>query len=221
MAAVDQFPVNCPPSHQVVVISSRFLSLYPVELSVVTVDKGATVVDVYGRLIFWMKSKSLSLHHRRTVMDPSGNVLVSMSRKVRTLHGRWQLFRGDSNDLMFSVKESSMLHRGNKWDVFLAWNTNERVSDFRIKSDYEEGSCIVYLGNTHQIIAQMYKDHSTDAESYKVTINPNVDYAFIVCLVAVIIKGMKEYRKARSGTRRESARAPTHPSTFDPDRINL
>ncbi|CAN1277201.1 Protein LURP-one-related 15 [Linum perenne] len=147
-----------------------------------------------------MKSKSLSLHHRRTVMDPSGNVLVSMSRKVRTLHGRWQLFRGDSNDLMFSVKESSMLHRGNKWDVFLAWNTNERVSDFRIKSDYEEGSCIVYLGNTHQIIAQMYKDHSTDAESYKtesykVTIYPNVDYAFIICLVAVIIRGIEKYRK--------------------------
>ncbi|CAN1134220.1 Protein LURP-one-related 15 [Linum perenne] len=87
-------------------------------------------------------------------------------------------------------------------DVFLATNTKEKVPDFTIKGCYEESSCIIYLGNTNHIVARvillwMYRDHHTKTKSFKITIYPNVDYAFIVCLAAVIIKEMKQYWKAK------------------------
>ncbi|CAN1134168.1 Protein LURP-one-related 15 [Linum perenne] len=108
-----------PQSPPVVVISSSFVAPYPVELTVVTVDRDATVTDINGTVIFRMNSERLTLHRRRTLMDPSGKVLVTMLRKM----------------------------------------------------------------------------YSTETESYKVTIYPNVDYAFIICLVAVIIRGIEKYRK--------------------------
>ncbi|CAN1134216.1 Protein LURP-one-related 15 [Linum perenne] len=160
-------------------------------------DKDATVTDFNGTVIFRMKSKSLSLNNSRKLMDASGNVLASMSQKVwATLHSRWEIFHGDNDDLLFSVKMSSMRNLETK-DVFLATNTKEKVPDFTIKGCYEESSCIIYLGNTNHIVARMYRDHHTKTKSFKITIYPNVDYAFIVCLAAVIIKEMKQYWKAK------------------------
>ncbi|CAN1134169.1 Protein LURP-one-related 15 [Linum perenne] len=70
-----------PQSPPVVVISSSFVAPYPVELTVVTVDRDATVTDINGTVIFRMNSERLTLHRRRTLMDPSGKVLVTMLRK--------------------------------------------------------------------------------------------------------------------------------------------
>ncbi|CAN1277192.1 Protein LURP-one-related 15 [Linum perenne] len=153
-----------PLEHPVVVISPNFLAQYPVELTV-TVGKVNTVTDFNGAVIFRMKSSRLSPHHRRKLIDASGKVLVSLSQKIFTLHRRWQSFIGDSKDLMFNVKKSSMLQQEAKLDVFLAGNAREKDPDFRIKGNY------------------------------KVTINPNVDYAFIVSLAMVTIKEINAYRK--------------------------
>ncbi|CAN1228708.1 Protein LURP1 [Linum perenne] len=97
----------------------------------------------------------MSLHGRRKLMDASGNVLLSMSQKMMTAHRRWKLYRGDSNYLLFSVRESSMLQSKNKLDVFLAGNAEEKVPDFRVEGRFGRGSCDVYLGKTDKIIAQV------------------------------------------------------------------
>ncbi|CAN0846748.1 Protein LURP-one-related 15, partial [Linum grandiflorum] len=154
---IPAMSVYLPLVHPVVVISPYFLARYPVELTVM-IDKDSTVTDFNGTVIFRIKNKHLSLHDRRKLMDASGNVLVSMSQKIMTAHRRWQSFRGDSQDgkeLLFSVKKSSMLQLETKLDIFLAGNTNEHVPDFKIKGTYQESSCIIYLGNTNQIIARV------------------------------------------------------------------
>ncbi|CAN1277193.1 Protein LURP-one-related 15 [Linum perenne] len=188
-----------PLEHPVVVISPNFLAQYPVELTV-TVGKVNTVTDFNGAVIFRMKSSRLSPHHRRKLIDASGKVLVSLSQKIFTLHRRWQSFIGDSKDLMFNVKKSSMLQQEAKLDVFLAGNAREKDPDFRIKGNYKESSCIIYLENTNKIVARvklwfMYRDRDMKTKSFKVTINPNVDYAFIVSLAMVTIKEINAYRK--------------------------
>ncbi|CAN1123021.1 Protein LURP-one-related 15, partial [Linum perenne] len=151
-----------PLEHPVVVISPYFRAQYPVDLNIIG-EKDFTVVDVNGTTIFKLKSKSMSLHGRRKLMDASGNVLLSMSQKMMTAHRRWKLYRGDSNckeendddDLLFSVRESSMLQSKNKLDVFLAGNAEEKVPDFRVEGRFGRGSCDVYLGKTDKIIAQL------------------------------------------------------------------
>jgi hypothetical protein len=75
-----------------------------------------------------------------------------------TGHDRWQAFRGESTDLkdlIFSVKRSPMFQTKIKLDVFLASNTKEKISDFKVKGSWLEKSCVVYAGESHQIVAQV------------------------------------------------------------------
>jgi hypothetical protein len=78
-----------------------------------------------------------------------------------TGHDRWQAFRGESTDLkdlIFSVKRSPMFQTKIKLDVFLASNTKEQISDFKVKGSWLEKSCVVYAGESHQIVAQVLVD---------------------------------------------------------------
>jgi len=74
-------------------------------------------------------------------------------------HDRWQAFRGDSTDpkdLIFTVKRSSMIQLKTKLHVFLSTNTtNEHVCDFRIEGSWLERSCVVYAGESNNVVAQV------------------------------------------------------------------
>ena len=75
------------------------------------------------------------------------------------MHDRWQAFRGDSsdpNDLIFTLKRSSLIQFRTKLDVFLASNTSEQVCDFKIKGSWLERSCVVYAGESDNIVAQVF-----------------------------------------------------------------
>ncbi|CAN1276844.1 Protein LURP-one-related 15 [Linum perenne] len=153
---IPAMTVYLPLEQPAVVVSPFFLAQYPVDL---TVENDFSVKDVNGTIIFRIKSKLMSLHDRRKLLDANNNVLVSMSQKLMTAHRRWKAYRGDSKDdkdLLFTVKKSSMLQLKTELAVFLAGNTKEEVPDFRVKG------------------------------SFKVTIYPNVDYAFIVSLVVIL-----------------------------------
>lgn len=73
-------------------------------------------------------------------------------------HDRWEAFRGESTelkDLIFSVKRSLMFQTKIKLDVFLASNIKENTSDFKVKGSWFERSCVVYAGDSHNIVAQV------------------------------------------------------------------
>lgn len=77
---------------------------------------------------------------------------------MMTAHDRWQVFRGDStesSDLLFSAKRSSIIQLKAKLDVFLANNTKEEVCDFKVKGSWFERSCVVYAGESSNIVAQV------------------------------------------------------------------
>lgn len=50
-----------------------------------------------------------------------------------------------------------MIQLKSELDVFLATNTAENVPDFKVKGSWSERSCIIYLGLSNIIIAQVIK----------------------------------------------------------------
>ncbi|OVA17234.1 LURP1-like domain [Macleaya cordata] len=214
---MDQAPIYPPalpqPSYTqlanpIVVIAPHFCAPYPVDLTIVkkvlTITEGNfEVLDVNGSVIFKVKGALLSLRDRRLLLDGAGNPLVSLQQKILTAHRRWQVYKGDSSDskaLLFSVKKSSLLQFKTHLHVFLASNTKEDVCDFRIEGSWLARSCVIYHGDSSNIVAQMHKKHSVESlvlgkDTFTVTVYPNVDYAFIVALVVVLY----EINEDRSG----------------------
>lgn len=185
-----------PLENPIVVVGSHFILPHQTELKIsnkiLKIGEGNFgVADVKGDLIFKVVGKLASLRDRRTLLDGAGRPLVSFKQKILTAHKRWQVFSGDSNDpddLLFSSKKSSMLQHKTELDVFLASNSSS-VPDFKVKGSWIERSCTIYSGEI--IIGHLHKTHDMhslvfDAESFDVTVYPNVDYAFMVSLVVIL-----------------------------------
>ncbi|GAB4843002.1 hypothetical protein Ancab_012978 [Ancistrocladus abbreviatus] len=196
-----------PPPSPIVVIGPQFVAPYPVYLvinqNLMTIRKREFIIsDVYGNVYFTIKDYFLAIPHRRVLLDAAGNPLVTLRRKLVTAHRRWQVFRGDSSntkDLLFSAKKSSLIQFFTKLDVFLAGNTQESAPDFRVKGSFLDLGCTIYLGSTNTDIAQMHRHYklptiAVNQDSYGVTVNANVDYAFIVALIVVLHEINKDQR---------------------------
>lgn len=106
------------------------------------------------------------------------------------------MFRGDSTsrrDLLFTVTKPSVipLQKSTKVSVFLASNDAEQACDFRITGSYHDGACAVSLGDSDTVIASIDRRFSVVSallgkNTYAVTVNPGIDYAFIVALVVIL-----------------------------------
>lgn len=84
--------------------------------------------------------------------------MIKKKLQIATAHKRWEIFRGeskDAKDLLFSAKKSSIIQFKTELDVFLCSNTSENVPDFKIKGNWKERSCRIYLGESNTIIAQV------------------------------------------------------------------
>ncbi|XP_004492957.1 protein LURP-one-related 10-like [Cicer arietinum] len=187
-----------PPSSPAI-FGPQYCAPYPLDLAVVkkvmTISDGNfTVTDVNGNIVFKVKGSLLTLRDRRVLVDAAGYPIVTLRRKIVTMHDRWEAYRGestDAKDLIFTLKRSSLIQFKTKLDVFLAGNTKEDVCDFKVKGSWLERSCIVYAGESNNIVAQMHKKHTLksvliDKDHFMVTVYPNVDYAFIVALIVIL-----------------------------------
>ncbi|KAI4356106.1 hypothetical protein L6164_000153 [Bauhinia variegata] len=151
-------------------------------------DNGVTYKD--NNKHFSVKKVLLTLHHRHVLQDAAGNAIVTLYKKKMSMHERWEVYKGensDSNNLLFSVRESSMFQRTVKWDVFLANNSSEKVCDFRIKATQQ--ACVIYARKDEWIIAEMA---TVNNGFFEICVNPNIDYAFIASLVMILDTIIKE-----------------------------
>ncbi|GMI89925.1 hypothetical protein like AT5G01750 [Hibiscus trionum] len=141
-------------ANPVSIIGPHFCAPHHVDLpiirNVVSMTEGNfVVVDINDNILFKVKEKFPSLHHRRILLDGAGNPIVTLKRKMVSAHDKWQVFKGestDASDLLFSARRSSMFQLKTKLDVFLANNTKEEVCDFKVKGSWSERSCVVYAG---------------------------------------------------------------------------
>ncbi|BAT83967.1 hypothetical protein LR48_Vigan03g079300 [Vigna angularis] len=175
-------------AYQVSVINSLYCSADSITLQINT-EKGVTYNENDDRL-FYMNDTFFTLHNRRVLYDDTQKPIVTFYRKAVTLHERCKVFKGESTDssqLLFSVKKinKSSSHGITKLNVFLANNQDKKKSDFRVIISGIKSSCIVYIGESPNIVAKMENNGG-----FKVLVYPNVDYAFIVALL-MIVKDVK------------------------------
>lgn len=68
------------------------------------------------------------------------------------------MFRGQSSDLkdlLFTAKTSSVIQLKTTLNVFLAHNTREEVCDFKVKGSWTDRSCVIYAGESSNVVAQV------------------------------------------------------------------
>ncbi|KAI3926105.1 hypothetical protein MKW98_028241 [Papaver atlanticum] len=202
-----------PNNSSIVVIAPHFCTPYQVNLYIAKKVKNVTegnklgVFDTNGNNIFKVTGNLLS--SCRMLVDAARVPLVTLREQRFTLHNRWKVYRGDSSNsenLLFSVKNSKALQIKTNLDVFLASNTNEHICDFKVKQNYSEKSCVVYRGGSgsENIIAEMHKEKTVQGkvlgkDTFSVTIHPNVDYAFIIALRVVLDEMNKAAKRGDSG----------------------
>ncbi|KAI3514986.1 hypothetical protein L1887_13734 [Cichorium endivia] len=183
-------------SNQVYVIGSQFVAPYPIDIIVDTNSSGKFVVtDSNNKILLKVKPCNSTLHHQRLLLDAHDRPILKLRDKIMSKHSRWNAFWGKSkadSDLVFSTKTPNIIQFRKSLHVFLANKTsNKDVCDFKIKGSWSKKTCTVYMGDSSTIIAQMHKmQKSKKVKSPKgrfmMTIHQNVDYAFVIALIAII-----------------------------------
>ncbi|KOM37406.1 hypothetical protein LR48_Vigan03g078800 [Vigna angularis] len=163
---------------------------HPVSIQINT-EKGVAYSEKDDRL-FYINDTYFSLHERRVLCDDSNNPIVTFYNKSSE---ECKVFKGESSDsskFLFRVKKMKKMKKSStipswitKLNVFLANNRDEDKSDFRVIIYESKRSCSVYVGESPTIVAQVENNGG-----FKVSVYPNVDYAFIVALL-MIVKDMK------------------------------
>ncbi|KAG1338992.1 putative TOM1-like protein 7 [Cocos nucifera] len=183
------------------VIGPQFCAPHPVQLLCAKKIRGVrrrsfTATDLSaGNVIYEARGQRFSrFRHRTTLFDvATGDPLVSIQKKVLSRHGQWQVFGGDSfdhEDLLFTVERTKAVQVKSKLNVFLASNTSKDVCDFTIDGSFFKRSCKIYKGDSSMVIAQMnqesdIKDKLRKRLSFKVSVEPNIDSAFIFALFLI------------------------------------
>uniref|UniRef100_M4EQH2 Uncharacterized protein n=1 Tax=Brassica campestris TaxID=3711 RepID=M4EQH2_BRACM len=182
-----------------VIVDSRFCVPDPVDLAMV-------------------RDKIEFKHGNFDIKDVKGNILF----QSMTLHERWKVYRGVSTeecDFLYTVKKSKVVQFTTKLEVFLGHNNEEQICDFRVNVTKRfEHSCVVYAGESDNIVAQMqHNKHtrqtaSSGLDNFSVTVNPNVDYAFVTSLLVLfdVINRQDPPGKGDTGEMNEVAHGATH-----------
>ncbi|CAH1426509.1 unnamed protein product [Lactuca virosa] len=189
---MDQ-PSNAPLSSPVSVIGSRFMAPYQFDIIVDIITRGNLVVtDIDHKIMLQVKTCDTSFHQQRVLVDADGKPIVLMRGKIMSEHDRWNVFRGNSkskSDMIFTTQSPHMIQFKTSVQVFLANKTNKKnVCDFKINGSWTNRNCTINMGDTSTPIAQMSKMQSSEdvTNKFMVTIYPNVDYAFVVILIAIV-----------------------------------
>ncbi|KAK7287157.1 hypothetical protein RIF29_00243 [Crotalaria pallida] len=121
------------------------------------------------------------------------------------MHGRWEVHKGDTSQLSFIVKKSSMITSKENidLDVFLPDNTDE--SFCKVKASRMKKSCEIYTGGWILANAIAFMENKN---AMKVEIEANVDHAFTVALLMIVDeKNIKKLKKVGKGIMKATSEA--------------
>ncbi|XP_027927116.1 protein LURP-one-related 15-like [Vigna unguiculata] len=170
-------------ANKVLVINPSYCVPHSITLQINT-EKRVAYSETDDRL-FYIEDTFFTLHDRRVLYDNAKNPIVTFYKKSSE---ECKVFKGESSDsskFLFRVKKmkkSSTIPCGiTKLNVFLAKNRDEEKSDFRVIIYGSKRSCSVYVGESPTIVTQVENNGG-----FKVSVNPNVDYAFIVSLLMIV-----------------------------------
>ncbi|KAM0045098.1 putative tubby-like protein [Helianthus debilis subsp. tardiflorus] len=180
-------------SNPISVIGSEFTAPYPFDIIVERKSGGNMVItDMNNNTLLKVKACNTTFHYERAIFNADGRIILRLRDKIISQHNRWKAYRGDSRsnkNMIFTTKQPNMIQFKTSLHVFLA---NKDVCDFKVKGSWSKRKCKIYTGDSaSSTIAQMYKKDKSkkvkmDKKKFMVTIYPNVDYVFVVALIAIV-----------------------------------
>ncbi|KAD3067602.1 hypothetical protein R6Q59_018367 [Mikania micrantha] len=194
-------PSNVTEPPLVSVIGPQFVVSYEFKVIIDRHSGGSLVItDADNKILFTLKSCDSSLHFQWLLRDANDTPIALLRKKNISLHNRWNVYKGESNngqDIIFSIASNHTIQSKTHLKVSLANITRGRDDcDFTIKGEWSKKNCKIYMGDSSTVIAQMDKmKPPANKDKFMVTINPMMDYAFVVSLIA-IVHAMDIHRKA-------------------------
>ncbi|XP_071722870.1 protein LURP-one-related 14-like [Rutidosis leptorrhynchoides] len=181
------------------VIGDRgFCVPYPLELIVKKKIQGFSkaqfeVLDANGNNpLLRVDGNVWKLQSKRVMYDPAGFPVLTLREKVLTKRHQWTCHLGESSEndrLLFKVQRSSPIQFKSRLEVFLADNNGKNQCDFHVIGQYTNLSFKVCQGKT--ILAEVnhnfkWANLCRGKESFRVKVQPDVDYAFIVAMLVIL-----------------------------------
>ncbi|KAL8237287.1 hypothetical protein R6Q59_018368 [Mikania micrantha] len=180
----------------VCVIGPQFVTPNPLEVIVETNSIGSLLVtDVNHKVMLKAKTCNTTFHHQLLLLHADDRPIAMVRHKMMTGHKRWKVYLGDSvakSDIIFSTQAAHAIQSKTNVHVFLAKNKRKKGKwDFMIKGSWSRRNCTIWMGDSASIIAQM---HTMDVpenarfvkDRFMLGVNANVDYAFVVSLIAIV-----------------------------------
>ncbi|KAI3771052.1 hypothetical protein L6452_02204 [Arctium lappa] len=188
------------PSHEgmapVCVIGSQFMAPNPLEFIVDTNSRGNLVItDINHKIMLKVKPCNTILHHQRLLLHNDDRPIAMLRNKLMSEHKQWKVYRGDSianSDVIFSTENARVIQSKTNLIVLLGNNRMKKnACDFKIKGSWSKRNCTIYLGHSSMTIARMHTLQESEnvrfaKDKFMLEVNANVDYAFVVALIAVI-----------------------------------
>ncbi|KAL2620241.1 hypothetical protein R1flu_000446 [Riccia fluitans] len=152
-------------------------------------DGNFVITDNSGNTLFKLDHKKVMLRELTVLRDAGDSPVVSIHKKSLSLHDTYEVFRGESRDGLFVVKDKN-LRDGNEetYEVIL---DNASEPDFEVKGDFVRRNYhIIFRGS--EIVAEVAKKHfslsglMSGGNKYGVSLNPNVDQAFVAAVVVIM-----------------------------------
>lgn len=150
-----------------------------------------TITDVNGTPQFELKGSHVSLHSKKILTNAAGQPVAVLAKKLASLHGSWEIYAGASTDgtPAATIKPSKL---GIKKSAHVIVTQFGDQPFFEVKGDFRAKSFNVTRGG--QVVAEVARAGKfsnatkflTGNDSYTLTVQPGVDYAFMVALVIVL-----------------------------------
>ncbi|KAI3703339.1 hypothetical protein L1987_73335 [Smallanthus sonchifolius] len=183
-----------PSDHAV--IGPQFIVPHPLEVIVETYPcRTIVITDTDHKILFKVKSCNTSFHCQRLLLDANDETIVTLREKKLSAHKQWDAFRGQSkagSDMIFSTKTEQVIQLKTHVNVMLAnKSSNNDDCDLKIEGRWSKRNCTVHMRDSSTTIAQMHKPQTSKKmksgeDKFMVTIQPNMDYAFVVSLFAIV-----------------------------------
>ncbi|CAM6084306.1 unnamed protein product [Calypogeia fissa] len=149
-------------------------------------DGNFTITDAKGKSLFHLTDKTVSLHDKKTLYDAENKPVVSLQKKTFTMHNTFEVYAGDTDHKLFSLKKANIIGGVETYEVFVEGSPGNKA-DYVVKGNFAERDYNIEKGDF--IAADIDKKHSFfggGKHKYGVKVKSGVDQAFVAAVVVIV-----------------------------------
>ncbi|KAL3681756.1 hypothetical protein R1sor_024712 [Riccia sorocarpa] len=193
------------------IVSPQYVSQEPSTLTVAKKvlnfnDGNFVITDNSGNTLFKLDHKKVMLRELTILRDAGDSPVVSIHKKSISLHDTYEVFKGETRDLLFSVKDKNI--RDSNEESYNVILDGASEPDFQVTGDFVRRNFhIIFREST--IVAEVAKKHFSlsnlfsKGNKYGVKVHADVDQAFVAAVV-VIMEAIHNKEKEDKGEKSSS-----------------